>query len=163
MSGARIPETADRLRYAVARLARLLRQQDEGGLGATAISALASVRQRGPLTLGELATGEHVAPPTMTKVVEKLESSGYIERDVDPMDRRVSRVSITAAGSRHLEATKSRRTAWLAGRLVELDEQQRMAIIDALEALERLAGVESSPDSLVATSGRTVEQAGAGR
>ena len=57
---------AERLRHVVARLARLLRQQDEGQLGATASSALASVNNRGPMTLGELAASEQVAPPTMT-------------------------------------------------------------------------------------------------
>jgi DNA-binding MarR family transcriptional regulator len=63
---------AERLRHAVNRLARLMRQQDEGDLGATYIAALATVRKRGPLTLGELAAHERVSPPTMTKVVEKL-------------------------------------------------------------------------------------------
>ena len=99
---------AERLRHGVNRLARLMRHQDDGDLGATATAALATVRKRGPLTLGELASFEQVSPPTMTKVVEKLESRGFVTRRIDPDDRRVARVNVTAAGTRYLERTRAR-------------------------------------------------------
>ncbi len=131
----------ERLRRSTARLARLLRQQDEGGFGATATSALATVQHHGPMSLGELAGREQVAPPTMTKVVEKLETHGFVKREVDPRDRRVARVTITVAGRRHLERTRERRTAWLAARLDALDAAERRRITEAIGALERLAGL----------------------
>ena len=53
---------AERLRHGVNRLARLMRQQDDGDLGATSTAALATVRKRGPVTLGELASLEQVVP-----------------------------------------------------------------------------------------------------
>ncbi len=145
-SGATDAERADRLRHAIARMARLLRQQDDGDLGATATAALASVRMRGPLTLGELAAAEHVAPPTMTKVVEKLEARGFVTRDVDPSDRRVSRVSSTYEGNRYLEVTRALRTAWLSDRLGELEPQQLEqlpATIELLEAIIAERGTEA--------------------
>jgi DNA-binding MarR family transcriptional regulator len=132
----------ERLRHAVARLARLMRQQDEGDLGPTATAALASVRSRGPLTLGELAVSEHVSPPTMTKVVEKLEALGYITRDTDPNDRRVSRVTCTDAGSRYLAATRAARTEWLAARVADLSADERRRLAGTVGVLERLAGVD---------------------
>ncbi len=138
-----MPEVAERLRHSVTRLARLLRQQDEGGFGATLTAALASVKNRGPLTLGELAACEQVAPPTMTKVVEKLEAHGFVTRQVDQNDRRVSRVTVTAAGRRHLEGTRERRTAWLAGRLDHLPADELDRLLDALDVLEALIAVES--------------------
>ena len=131
---------AERLRHGVNRLARLLRQQDDGDLGATSTAALATVRTRGPLTLGELAACEQVAPPTMTKVVEKLESRGFVTRRVDPDDRRVARVTVTTAGTRYLERTRARRTAWLAARLGELDAEQRAQLITTIELLEAIIG-----------------------
>lgn len=131
----------ERLRRSTARLARLLRQQDEGGFGATATSALATVQHHGPLSLGELAGREQVAPPTMTKVVEKLESQGLVKREIDPRDRRVARLTITVAGRRHLDRTRERRTAWLAARLDALDAAERQRIADAIGALEQLAGL----------------------
>jgi DNA-binding MarR family transcriptional regulator len=140
-----VPEAAERLRHSVTRLARLLRQQDEGGFGATQTAALASVKNRGPLTLGELAACEQVAPPTMTKVVEKLEAHGFVTRQVDQNDRRVSRVTVTAAGRRHLDATRQRRTAWLAGRLHHLPADQLDRLMDALDVLETLIATDAPP------------------
>lgn len=137
------PDVADRLRHAVARLARVLRQQDEGGFGATFTAALASVANRGPLTLGELAVAEHVAPPTMTKVVEKLEANGFVTRQVDTNDRRVTRVTATDAGVRHIEATRERRTAWMASQLDRLDDDQLARLTDAVDVLEALTHVEA--------------------
>jgi DNA-binding MarR family transcriptional regulator len=129
---------SSRLRFSVARLARLLRHQDGGTLGATASSALATVSRVGAPTLGELAASEHVAAPTITKVVGKLEDAGLVRREVDPSDRRVSRVLLTPEGQRHLEENRSRRTAWLVGQLRGLpaDDVARLAAaVDVLEAL----------------------------
>ena len=121
-----------------------MRHQDDGDLGATSTAALATVRKRGPVTLGELAACEQVAPPTMTKVVEKLESRGFVTRRVDPDDRRVARVTVTTAGTRYLERTRARRTAWLAARLGELDAEQRAQLTSTIELLEAIIG---EPDS----------------
>ena len=139
-SGADPNDDAERLRHGVNRLARLLRHQDDGDLGATSIAALATVRNRGPVTLGELAAFEQVAPPTMTKVVEKLESRGFVTRHVDPDDRRVTRVSVTASGTKYLERSRARRTAWLAGRLDELEPEQAAHLAGTIELLDALIG-----------------------
>jgi len=139
---------AERLRHGVNRLARLMRQQDDGDLGATSTAALATVRKHGPVTLGELASLEQVAPPTMTKVVEKLESRSFVTRRVDPDDRRVARVSITTAGTRYLDRSRARRTAWLAARLGELDSQQVAQLEDTIDLLEAIIGEpECRPDT----------------
>jgi DNA-binding MarR family transcriptional regulator len=151
-----VPDTAERLRYSVARLARLLRQQDEGGLGATATAALASVQKRGPLTLGELAATEQVSPPTMTKVVEKLEFNGFVSRQVDPKDRRVSRLTVTAAGRRHLDSTRVRRVAWLKSRLDQLEPDQLERLVAAIDVLESLSAAD--PDTASAPPLRKVGQ-----
>src|SRR5919205_2842653 len=80
-------ELAGRLRLAVTRLARLMRQQTDTGLSPTLLAALATVESAGPLTLGELACREQVAPPTVTKAVGGLEEQGFLSRTVDPGDR----------------------------------------------------------------------------
>ena len=127
-----------------------MRHQDDGDLGATATAALATVRKRGSLTLGELAACEQVSPPTMTKVVEKLESRGFVTRRVDPHDRRVARVTVTTAGTRYLEHSRARRTAWLAARLGELDPGQRAQLTSTIELLEAIIGEPDSRPQTVA-------------
>lgn len=136
-------ELAARIRLVTARLARLLRQQAAGGLSPTQQSALATVEGAGPLTLGELATAEQVAPPTITKVVAKLEEDGLVSRAVDSSDRRVVRVAITAEGKRRLEHNRSRRNAWLARQLRALPTSEVAQLAAALEVLEHLAQVPS--------------------
>jgi DNA-binding MarR family transcriptional regulator len=131
-------EMAGRLRYSVIRLARLLRQQDESGLSLTLTASLATIAREGPLTLGELAAHEQVAPPSITKVVAKLEAQGLVTRSADPDDRRVSRVEISSDGRRQLEANRHRRTAWLESRLRELDPADVAHLEAAVEVLEQL-------------------------
>ena len=134
-------QLASRLRFAVARLARLLRQQDQSGFGPTLVAALATIERHGPITLGELAGREQVAPPTITKVVEKLEANALVTRTTDLADRRVNRVEVTPKGAKQLAVYRSRRTEWLASRLNDLtpDEQERLGA--ALPLLERLIDV----------------------
>ena len=131
-------DVAAQLRLSVTRLARLLRQQDESGLTPTMATALAAIGREGPLTLGELAALEQVAPPTITKVIGKLESAGLVDRIPDPTDRRVCRVVLSARGRRQLDTNRSRRTAWLADRLAALDPDDRARLASALGAIEHL-------------------------
>ena len=86
---------AGRLRYSAFRLARLLRQQDDSGRTPALLTALAVVDREGPLTLGELAAQEQVSPPTITKVVDTLESrTASSSASRDESDRRVCRVRV---------------------------------------------------------------------
>lgn len=132
------PELTARLRLAVMRLARRLRGQAEGDVTASQVSALFSLRNRGPLTLGELSAVERVKPPTMTRIVTSLEELGLVARMPDPDDRRVCRAELTGAGRRLLEENQRRKDAYLAARLAALDEADQRAVIEAVDALERL-------------------------
>ena len=131
-------ELAGRLRLSVTRLARILRHQDAGSLAPTLSAALATVDREGPLTLGDLALREHVAPPSTTKAVDKLEAMGFVERRQDGVDRRVSRVHITPAGHRHVMKNRVLRTAWLATRLEALPPEDIECLASASHILERL-------------------------
>jgi DNA-binding MarR family transcriptional regulator len=137
-------EIAARLRLSATRLARRLRQESSSGLTPSQLSALAAVLNRGPITLGELAEHERVAPPSITKVVAKLEAEGLLERRTDPDDRRVSRVRTTKAGAALIEETRRRKTAWLAGRIRELDPGARAELAAALDVLDELCA-EAAP------------------
>ena len=137
-------DTATRLRMSVNRLARLLRQQDPGGYSPALTGALFTVAKRGPITLGELAAHEQVSPPTITKVVEKLEARGFVRRSSDAADKRICRVSATAAGRRQLDVTRSRRTEWLAARLDDLTSDERARLDAAIDVLEKLTSVPNA-------------------
>jgi DNA-binding MarR family transcriptional regulator len=132
-------EIAASLRLSATRLARRLRQQSDAGLTPSQLSALASIQNEGPMTLGALAEHERVSPPAVTRVVGKLEADELVERAVDPEDRRIWRVSTTRAGDALLAEIRKRKNAWLAARLAQLDDEQRARLADALDVLELLA------------------------
>jgi DNA-binding MarR family transcriptional regulator len=136
-----ITELAGRLRLASARLHRRLRQEADTGLSPSQQSALGTIELRGPITLGDLAAAEQVTPPTITKVVARLEEEGLIDRTVDASDRRIIRVATTRKGRRRLEHSRARRNAFLAARLEELAPDAMRRLHDAIDALEELAGV----------------------
>ena len=134
-----ISETAGRLRISVARLNRLLRRQNVESLGATLDAALASLDREGPLTLGELAAVEQIAPPSVTRIATKLEDAGLVVRRFDGHDRRVCRLELTDDGRRQVVANRSRRHAWLAGQLEQLPAEDLATLEHALGVLERLS------------------------
>lgn len=131
-------EVAARLRLAVARLARRLRQHNSAGLTQSQLSALASIEACGPVRLGDLAARERVAAPTMTRVVNSIEEMGLVQRQADPADRRSSLVSLSAAGQARLETTRREGTALLARQLACLDSAQLAALASVLPVLEVL-------------------------
>ncbi len=132
-------EVAARLRLSATRLARRLRQETASGRTPSQLSALASIEQHGPLTLGALAEHERVAPPTITNIVAKLEADGLVSRHVDQADRRFARVTVTEAGAALMAEIRRRKTTWLAGRISELDSEHQAALAAALDALDALS------------------------
>ncbi len=143
-----LEELAQSLRLSIARLARLLRQQDRTDHGATLTAALASVARHGGPTHGELAAIEQVAPPTITAVVGKMETLGLVTRETDPVDRRVTRIRPTSAGLDLLADTRNRRTEWLQKQMNGLTATE-LATLDA--AADVLAKLTDAPEAAAAS------------
>ena len=132
------PDDITRLRLAVLRMARRLRQQGRGDITPSQLSALSTIDRAGPLSLGELASAENVAPPTISRIVGALEGEDYVTRTIDETDRRSALVGITAKGHGLLEDIRSERNAWLSQRLRTLTSEQRASLGEAVDVLEHL-------------------------
>ena len=131
-------DLAVRLRLAITRTSRRLRQEAGPELSPTLTSALATVDRHGPLTPSELAARERVQRPTATRLVARLEGLGVLQRAADPLDRRSSLLSVTPEGHALMEELRGRKTAYLAHRLEGLDPGERATLDDAAAILERL-------------------------
>ncbi len=131
-------DVAARLRLAITRTARRLRQEAASGLSPSLTAALATVAREGPLTPSELAAAEQIRRPTATRLIARLHDAGLVARAGDPADRRSSLISITPAGEELLETTRTRKDAYLAERLAELDPWQLDVLRRAATILERL-------------------------
>ncbi len=142
MTAKRVPpaQLAPQLRDAITRLNRRVRQaRPVGDLTVTQLSALTSLRLAGALTPRELADVERVQPPTMTRIVAKLEERGLVQRTPHPTDGRQVILAATEGGRAVLDQFERARDEWLAHRLAELPEEDRETLRRAAEVLQRLA------------------------
>ena len=131
-------EVAGRLRIAINRLQRRLRQQSLGRLSPAQASALGTVHRHGSPTLGELAALEQVQPPTMTRIVANLADAGMVTREADDHDRRSARVRLTPAGAQALERMRTLKNAFLLRRLGELGSEEQRRASELVQLLEHL-------------------------
>jgi DNA-binding MarR family transcriptional regulator len=136
-----LTDSAARLRMAVVRTARRLRQEAAGAAGEltpTAAAALATVERHGPLTPSELAAIERVKRPTATRTLRVLVEAGLVERAQDPLDGRSALVSITAEGRGRLRRLRRRKNAYLARRMRELPDADVETLERAAQILEEI-------------------------
>ena len=129
---------ANRLRPILHKLGRHLRRETHS-LGVTGgqISLLAEIRRNPGIGVRELAAAERMSSPGMSKYVARLEGAGLVRR-TETTDRRRTGLELTDEGQAVLRSVRSRRTAWLAARLRNLDPHD-LAILDAaIEPLTRL-------------------------
>src|SRR3954466_13889727 len=92
-------QLAPQLRDAITPPNRRVRQaRPVGDLTVTQVSALTSLRLAGAMTPRELADVERVQPPTMTKIVGKLEDRGLVRRTPHPTDGRQVILAATEGG-----------------------------------------------------------------
>ena len=136
-------EAAARLRVAITRLNRQLRQQSVGDLTLSQWSALMTIELHGPMRIGDVAEREGVSAPTATRLVAMLEEKALVERTPDATDRRSSYVAISDRGREQLEWARQARTARLARRLSTLDDRDVRRLYDVLPLLEQLAADEN--------------------
>jgi DNA-binding MarR family transcriptional regulator len=134
-------ELAGELRLAVHRLTRRLRQENPpDDLTLSQISALAVVFREGSLTAGDLAAAEQVRPPSMTRMIAALETSGMVQRTTNPTDARQVMVSITDRGRATMETYIQLREQWLTEQLADLSDDELATLQRACDLLVRLAG-----------------------
>jgi DNA-binding MarR family transcriptional regulator len=134
-------EDVARLRIALARIARALDRHSRGNtLTGTQASVLATAARLGPVRITELAEIEGINPTMLSRIVAKLEDAGMLHRRADPEDRRAALVEPTAAGRELQRRVRQERTRLLAEHLAALPDAHAAGLLDALPALEALAG-----------------------
>jgi DNA-binding MarR family transcriptional regulator len=92
----------------------------------------------GSCTLTDLARHQAVSLPTVSKSIDALVRRGWIERCVDPTDRRQTLVRMTRDGERVMADVKRRAEDYVASRLSSLSEAERAQLVAATELLTRV-------------------------
>ncbi len=133
-------ELAKALREAIQRLNRRVRQtRAVGDLTSSQLSALTSLQLAGALTPRELADVERVQPPTMTKIVGKLEDRGLVVRTPHPTDGRQVILAPTEQGRAMYAQFEKVRNEWLAAQLDALSAEDRDVLVRAAQILQQVA------------------------
>jgi DNA-binding MarR family transcriptional regulator len=131
-------ELAARLRLAITRTARRLRQEAGTDLSPSQLAALATIERHGPLAPSELAERERIRRPTATRVLSRLVQTKLVERIPDPADGRSAIVSVSSEGRALLRRLRRRKTAYLATRIRDLPPQDLSALARATDVLESI-------------------------
>jgi DNA-binding MarR family transcriptional regulator len=128
-----------RLRLAVVRLARQMRQHARSGVTPSQLSALSTLDRHGPMRLADLADHEGIARSTITRLARQMEETGLITRDPDPQDGRCAIAALSPKGHELLSDARERAQAFLAERIASLPELTPERIADIAAVIERLA------------------------
>ena len=135
---------ANRLRPALLKIGRELRREARAlGVSPGQVSLLVCIKQEPGIGVRELAARERVSPAGISGHVDRLVAAGLVARTPSPSDRRRVGLTLTDQGRRVLRNVQSRRTAWLAARLRQLNAEQLDAIDAAIEPLSLLLNGET--------------------
>lgn len=108
-------------------------QREGVGLRFTQFLALKRLAKDGPMCAGELARALDHDAGAMTRVVDQLESKGYVRRQPNEQDRRSLRIAVTDAGMavwRHIAIAHEHT---LEHAQQDLDPAERAQLMDLLE------------------------------
>jgi DNA-binding MarR family transcriptional regulator len=131
---------ASKIQLAAIHLLRRVRQEDKSlGLSAAQLSVLHRLVRGGPMTITDLASAERVRPPTMSRLVQRLEKDGLVMRILAVDDRRVRWIEATHRAWVKLEETRSLRVLALVEGLARLSAEEKQTLAEAVDILERIA------------------------
>jgi DNA-binding MarR family transcriptional regulator len=121
------------------RITRFLAPMWEECYGLTVITwhVMAVIGRYGPLSAKEVAVHTSTDAFFVSRAVEQLVERGFVQRDVDPLDRRRASLQLTAEGKtvhRKIENSVNRLEAEF---IAELDEPQQQALNAALDFLDQ--------------------------
>lgn len=126
---------AEHLLSRAAVLVRLLvRQVRSREISRTEMEVLSILNER-PRNITELTELEGIAQPTMTLLVKRLETKGWLRREGLPEDGRVVMISLTKAGSAAQQKFRAQFLTALRVDLQELSDRQLEELSAATETL----------------------------
>ncbi|MFI6565125.1 MarR family winged helix-turn-helix transcriptional regulator [Streptomyces sp. NPDC050534] len=139
-------ELTDETRKRLLRIGQAVRRDAADLPVTTAQGSALSLLSGGAMTVGQLAHAEGVQPPTMTQLVNRMESAGWVSRSGPA--RKGSTVEITATGRQLVEDVRARRNGLLAERMAALTPEDREALRAVLPVFDKIFGPPLSPPGL---------------
>ena len=83
----------------------------------------------------ELAERRGVNPSSMSELIDKLEADRYIERTVDPADKRATLITLTEKGKARAWEVMDERAAYAENIFRSLTEDEKKTLLDLLDKI----------------------------
>lgn len=135
----RLDEIGEALPQRAAVLSRLFLTRTTLEVSRTEVGVIRAVSLR-PQRITELAAGEGVTQPAITRVVNRLEERGWVSRESDPRDGRVVMVRLTAPGRTVFERLRGEYRALVHEEMATLDDDDVETLARAIDVLDELIG-----------------------
>lgn len=116
----------------------MMRTTPRSDLSRTAAGMLSLLHRVGPQRITTLAEHEAITQPAMTGLVQRLEASGLVVREADPLDGRATLIAITEAGRTAMQDRRAEHDRIIAERVATLDRSQLALLLAALPAITTL-------------------------
>jgi len=113
------------------------------GLTGPQLAVLQEAERLGPTSATTLARAVYLSLPTVTGILGRLASRGFVQRTRDETDRRALNVSITVEGSRVLQDAPSLLQDHFRNELGRLEEWERHMMLSTLQRIAAIMGAES--------------------
>jgi DNA-binding MarR family transcriptional regulator len=137
---ARAEELAGSLRTVVGRLSHRFRGVAAAqSITPTRLSALVALTKVGPMRPSDLASSLGITPASTSRLVDALESEGWVARTADPSDGRAFLLSVSESGSGVLAGLRRETDGRLADAVRALAPDERRALADSLPVLAAIA------------------------
>ncbi|MEU3465234.1 MarR family transcriptional regulator [Streptomyces sp. NPDC006733] len=96
------------------------------------------------INLRNLSEALGSTPPSVSRLCDRLQAVGYLERDPNPESRREVRLRLSGRGAKFLEELRARRREQLSQVLVLMPPSARAALLSGLRAFQHAAAAEGS-------------------
>lgn len=112
------------------------------------LKAISEFHPDEPVTVAMVAKTVHLSPPTVSRILDRLEKGGFILRERATTDRRKVCVSLTESGWQRIDNLPKPLHEQFLQRLERIDPVERLGLLKALErivALMDAEGIDAAP------------------
>jgi MarR family transcriptional regulator for hemolysin len=153
------------LGFLVNDLARLLRRNYDRRLQSLGLTqaqwrAIAHISRNEGMTQSELADRLEVQAITLTRLIDRMQKSGWVERRSHPSDRRAVQLYLTGKCQPILEEMQSRAAETLREALAGIAQGTQQQVVDALERMKQNLAACEDAAATTATKTRTSKDVG---
>ncbi|MFV0476604.1 MAG: MarR family winged helix-turn-helix transcriptional regulator [Parahaliea sp.] len=131
------------------------------GLTAPQILLLQTIRDKGQVTIGELANDISLSQATVTSILDRLEKRELVYRERSTTDKRKVHAYLTDAATEVLKSAPTPLQAQFARQFADLHEWEQTMIISALQRIAQMMDAQHIDASPVLDIG-TLDRQGAG-